>query len=72
MKHTEVFNRWHSERMGHPLGVQLGKSAVDELKEDNAELREALQLIKDKLNDANSLNRIEAFIYMICDSKLNK
>ena len=40
MSHTEAFNKWYSERMGHPFAVQLGKSAVDELQQENAELRE--------------------------------
>jgi hypothetical protein len=31
MSDTEIFKRWHKERMGHPLGVQLGISAVKEL-----------------------------------------
>ncbi len=34
MSDTEIFKRWHKERMGHPLGVQLGISAVKELEGD--------------------------------------
>lgn len=42
------------------------------LQKENAELREALHSIKDKINDATSINEMEAFIYMICDASLNK
>ncbi|AUR90467.1 coil containing protein [Vibrio phage 1.144.O._10N.286.45.B3] len=44
----------------------------DRLQQENVELREALHSIKDKLNDATSINEIEAFIYMICDASLNE
>ncbi len=38
MSDTEIFKRWHKERMGHPLGVQLGISAVRELEAKIEEL----------------------------------
>ena len=44
----------------------------DRLEQENAELREALQSIKNKVDNATSLNEMEAVIYMICDQKLNK
>lgn len=48
MKHTEAFNKWYSERMGHPFAVKLGKNAVDELQQENAELREHLSNLVDE------------------------
>lgn len=43
MSNTDKFNKWHSERLGGPLGVMLGKKAVDELTEENKQLRDALE-----------------------------
>lgn len=39
MSDAAIFNRWHKERMGHPLGVQLGISAAKELEAENAKLK---------------------------------
>ena len=63
---------------GEFYGEAIGEAVMhainnhDRLQQENAELREALQSIKDKLNDATSINEMEAFIYMICDASLNK
>ena len=40
MNDTERFNKWVSERMGHPLGVYLGINAVNELTEENKKLKQ--------------------------------
>ena len=32
MTETEVFEKWHTERMGHPIGVHLRINAVKEQK----------------------------------------
>ena len=54
---------------GHKANKDL-RNEVEQLEQENTELREALQSIKNKLNDATSLNEIEAFIYMICENKI--
>lgn len=43
MSHTSKFKKWYKERCGHPLGVNLGMKAVNELTEENAKLWEALE-----------------------------
>ena len=54
------------------IAAELGfrDSQIDQLKQENTELREAFQSIKNKFNDATSINEIEAFIYMICENKI--
>lgn len=44
----------------------------DRLEQENAELREALQSIKNKIDTATSLNEMEAVIYLVCENNLNK
>jgi len=39
---TKKFKGWYKDRCGHPLGVNLGMKAVNELEQENADLREAL------------------------------
>lgn len=39
MSATEKFKGWHTERMGHPLGVLLAISAVKELEEEVTKLK---------------------------------
>ncbi len=48
MSDTEIFKCWHKERMGHPLGVQLGISAVKELEDEVGRLAALLNLIGDE------------------------
>lgn len=43
MTEAQLFKKWHSERMGHPIGVHLGVNAVNELEKEVAELREMVK-----------------------------
>lgn len=40
MGKTIKFKKWCSERMGHPIGVELGRDAVQELELENKRLME--------------------------------
>ena len=71
MSSTEKFNKWHSERMGHPLGVQLGKSAVEELTEENKQLREHLSnLVNESIRLAQFKN--DTLRSKICSTDLDE
>ncbi len=39
MTEAQLFKKWHSERMGHPIGVHLGINAVAELEKEIAKLK---------------------------------
>ncbi len=70
----EHLSREHMSKMIRAQTVVMKQVHEDNLtlQKENAELREALHSIKDKINDATSINEMEAFIYMICDASLNK
>lgn len=50
MSDVEKFNKWHSGRMGHPLGVQLGKNAVVELTEELQAKTDMMALVVEECN----------------------
>ena len=45
MSEAKKFKDWYKDRCGHPLGVNLGMKAVNELEQENAELRELAAMV---------------------------
>ena len=55
MSKAQLFKSWCAERMGHPMGVEMGRDAVKELEIENEKLKdknEMLLKVAIKLNDA--------------------
>ena len=43
MSVLEEFQKWYKDHTGHPANIKFAKEAIDELEQENVELREALQ-----------------------------
>ncbi len=50
MTEAQLFKKWHSERMGHPIGVHLGINAVAELEEKVEKLKSMLKVAVDDVD----------------------
>jgi hypothetical protein len=70
---TERFKSWCSERMGHPMGVELGRSAVKELENKISKMQELLEEIR-KIDHCRggSLGSDGQFYYKVSESLFSK
>ncbi len=50
MTEAQLFKKWHSERMGHPIGVHLGINAVNELEQEHAKTKEQLHSLFERVS----------------------
>ncbi|PHQ89858.1 MAG: hypothetical protein COB48_13080 [Pseudoalteromonas sp.] len=52
MEKTIKFKKWCSERMGHPIGVELARDAVRELELENRRLMESNSKLQNKSGES--------------------
>jgi len=72
MSATKEFKEWYSERMGHPLGVSMGREAVEECELKIEELTSLLQLcVNDMYKPSGKISKTTARkLLSACQRKL--